>query len=75
MTQIARDTGMAREALYRALSPDGNPSFGTVLRVMNALGIALTVAPRSAAKGRAQRQPAAPARPPRALASRKAAER
>ncbi len=37
MTQIARDTGMAREVLSRALSPEGNPSFGTVLRVMDAL--------------------------------------
>ncbi len=75
MTQIARDTGMAREALYRALSPEGNPSFGTVLRVMDALGITLTVAPRPVGKGGALRRPAGHARPSRTLASRKAADR
>lgn len=41
MTQLARDTGLTREALYRSLSPTGNPSFGTVLKVMKALGIKL----------------------------------
>ena len=41
MTQIARETGMSRESLYRALSPEGNPEFATVLRVMRALGIKL----------------------------------
>lgn len=39
MTRIARETGLAREALYRALSPEGNPELGTVLRVAKALGI------------------------------------
>lgn len=75
MTQIARDTGMAREALYRALSPEGNPSFGTVLRVMDALGIALTVTSRPARKARVPRRPAGPARSPRAPIARKAADR
>lgn len=42
MTQLARDTGLAREALYRALSAEGNPEFGTVLKVLDALGIKLT---------------------------------
>jgi probable addiction module antidote protein len=41
MTQLARDTGLAREALYRALSPEGNPTFATVLKVLHALGIKL----------------------------------
>jgi probable addiction module antidote protein len=41
MTQLAKDTGLAREALYRALSPSGNPSFGTVLKVLRALGLKL----------------------------------
>jgi probable addiction module antidote protein len=45
MTQLAKDTGMAREALYRALSPAGNPNFGTVLKVLKALGIKLHAAP------------------------------
>ena len=41
MTEIARDTGLAREALYRSLSAEGNPSFDTVLRVAKALGVRL----------------------------------
>ncbi|CAJ0692988.1 addiction module antidote protein [Ralstonia sp. 22086] len=41
MTQLARDTGMTREGLYKALSEEGNPSFATVLKVMRALGIRL----------------------------------
>lgn len=44
MMQVARDSGLAREALYRALSADGNPSFATVLKVTKALGLKLTVA-------------------------------
>jgi probable addiction module antidote protein len=39
MTQIARDTGLTRESLYKALSPDGNPEFATILKVINALGL------------------------------------
>ncbi|HEX8417015.1 MAG TPA: addiction module antidote protein, partial [Methylobacterium sp.] len=42
MTQIAREAGMSRESLYRALSDEGNPSFDTVLRVLKALNIRLT---------------------------------
>lgn len=41
MTQLARDTGLGRESLYKALSPDGNPEFSTVLKVLNALNIKL----------------------------------
>ena len=41
MTQLARDTGLTREGLYQALSADGNPSFATVMKVMNALGFTL----------------------------------
>ncbi len=44
MTQVALDSGLAREALYRSLSADGNPSFSTVLKVTKALGLKLTVA-------------------------------
>lgn len=43
MSELARNTGLAREALYRALSPTGNPSFGTVLKVIKALGVKLHV--------------------------------
>jgi len=41
MTQLARDTGLGRESLYKALSGEGNPSFATILKVMRALGIKL----------------------------------
>jgi probable addiction module antidote protein len=41
MTQIARQTGLARESLYRALSSGGNPEFSTVLRVVSAIGFRL----------------------------------
>jgi probable addiction module antidote protein len=43
MTQIARETGLGRESLYKALSPDGNPELGTVLKVMRSLGLKLRV--------------------------------
>ncbi|MBI9051599.1 MAG: putative addiction module antidote protein [Anaerolineaceae bacterium] len=39
MTQIANQTGLGRESLYKALSSEGNPEFSTVLKVMNALGM------------------------------------
>jgi probable addiction module antidote protein len=42
MAQLARDTGIAREALYRALSDAGNPELGTTLKVMHALGVRLS---------------------------------
>lgn len=45
MSQLARDTGMGRESLYKALSGEGNPSFATVLRVTHALGVRLTAVP------------------------------
>jgi probable addiction module antidote protein len=41
MSQIARDTGLGRESLYKALSPGGNPEFATVLKVVRALGLKL----------------------------------
>jgi len=41
MSQVARDAGLSRESLYRALSADGNPSFATVLKVTKALGLRL----------------------------------
>ena len=43
MTQVARDAGLSRESLYRALSAEGNPSFATVLKVARALGVKLHV--------------------------------
>jgi probable addiction module antidote protein len=44
MTQIAKAAGLGRESLYKALSPQGNPEFATVLKLMRALGLKLKVA-------------------------------
>lgn len=43
MTFIARETGLGRESLYKALSPEGNPEFGTVQKVVRSLGLKLHV--------------------------------
>lgn len=43
MSQLARDTGISREGLYKAFSPDGNPTFATVAKVAKALGLQITV--------------------------------
>ena len=45
MTQISRDTGLSRESLYKALSGDRMPSFDTILKVVQALGLELHAAP------------------------------
>jgi probable addiction module antidote protein len=50
MTQVARDAGLGRESLYKALSPAGNPEFSTILKVVAALGLQLHATP-AAAKG------------------------
>lgn len=44
MAQLARDTGLSREGLYKALSREGNPEFSTVVKVINALGLRLHAA-------------------------------
>jgi probable addiction module antidote protein len=41
MTQVARDAGLSRESLYKALSESGNPSYATILKVARALHIRL----------------------------------
>lgn len=41
MSLVAKDAGLSRESLYRALSQDGNPSFATILKVARALGVRL----------------------------------
>ena len=43
MSQLARDTGLSREGLYKALSAEGNPTFSTVAKVAKALGLQITV--------------------------------
>jgi probable addiction module antidote protein len=45
MSQVAKDAGLSRENLYRALSPDGNPEFATVVRVLQALHLKLAAIP------------------------------
>jgi len=45
MSQLARETGLSREGLYKALSPQGNPTFATVAKVAKALGFTLAVQP------------------------------
>lgn len=45
MTQVARDAGLGRESLYKALSPAGNPEFATILKVVSALGLQLHATP------------------------------
>ena len=42
MTEVARKTGLSRESLYKALSAEGNPEFGTILKVMKALDLKIT---------------------------------
>ena len=44
MSQVARKAGLGRESLYKALSPDGNPEFATILKVVKALGLRLHAA-------------------------------
>jgi probable addiction module antidote protein len=41
MTQVARDTGLSRESLYKALSGERSPDFDTILKVVSALGLRL----------------------------------
>ncbi len=42
MSQVAREAGVTREALYKALTPEGDPKLSTVLGVAKALGLKLT---------------------------------
>lgn len=45
MSEVARESGLGRESLYKALSPNGNPEFATILKVVSALGLRLHAAP------------------------------
>ena len=45
MTQVARDAGLSRESLYKALSGERTPGFDTILKVIKALGLELHAAP------------------------------
>lgn len=50
MSKVAELTGLGRESLYKSLSEDGNPEFGTVLKVVDALGLKLTAKPSNEGK-------------------------
>ena len=45
MAQVAKDAGLGRESLYKALAPGAKPRFETVMKVANALGIKFTAQP------------------------------
>jgi probable addiction module antidote protein len=54
MSEIAKNAGLNRESLYKALGETGNPEFSTVMRILGALG--LTLSARPAAKGRTSKR-------------------
>lgn len=47
MTELAKETGLAREQLYKSFSERGNPTLKTMLAVMRALGVDLTARPHA----------------------------
>ena len=49
MTQVARESGLSRESLYKALSGDRSPSFDTILKVISALGLQLSASVKEGA--------------------------
>jgi probable addiction module antidote protein len=49
MTDLAKETGLSRENLYKALSADGHPEFGTVMKVLDSFGVQLQARPRAKA--------------------------
>ena len=50
MSQVARDSGLSRESLYKALSGERSPSFDTILKVVTALGLKLSASVRNDAE-------------------------
>jgi probable addiction module antidote protein len=48
MTRIARELGLSREGLYRSIAPNGNPSFETVIKLLDLLGFRLKIERKSA---------------------------
>ncbi|WP_079212852.1 addiction module antidote protein [Brucella pituitosa] len=49
ITEVARQTGLSRQAIYKALDVDGNPALGTISKVADALGFKLSLVPKTAA--------------------------
>lgn len=63
MSQLARDAGMTRQGLYKALSGEGNPSLGTILKAARVLGLRLTFSDaKSSTPGRSPERTEAVAR-------------
>jgi len=58
MGRIAKETGLSRESLYKALGETGNPEFATVMRIVRALGLTLTARPAAPARTRKRRRAA-----------------
>jgi len=56
MAEIAKEAGLSREHLYRALSAGGNPEFGTVLKTLAALGMQLKAKPSQAKRGKTREE-------------------
>jgi probable addiction module antidote protein len=48
MVAVAKELGLSRESLYKSLSSTGNPSFSTILKVLDLLGYKLQILPKSA---------------------------
>ncbi|MFD1792192.1 addiction module antidote protein [Ochrobactrum teleogrylli] len=46
ITDISRQTGLSRQAIYKALDGEGNPEFGTIAKVADALGFRLSLVPK-----------------------------
>jgi probable addiction module antidote protein len=47
MSDVAKRAGLSRESLYKALSAEGNPEFGTVMKVLDSFGVQLHAEPRA----------------------------
>ena len=58
MGEIAKSAGLNRESLYKALGETGNPEFGTVMRIVRALGLTLAARPATTARPRKKRRAA-----------------
>ena len=48
MTQLAKDTGLGRESLYKALAPGAKPRYDTIIKLVRALGVELHTSPAHA---------------------------
>jgi len=56
MGEIAKNAGLNRESLYKALGETGNPEFSTIMRVLHAMGLTLSARPAAATRTRSKRR-------------------